>query len=322
VKRLLVFSFCFALAGSLLVRAQSTASGSLIVNAAAVRLRATPSTGAAIVKQMTIGAEVALLEREPRGEWIRVRTTTGEEGWISGRLATAIGADGRLAAIERLIRERLARDGDGFPAASELLNFVTRMAGEQTDAEIRARFTWHELRATSLAARAIPFITDRVTTTEPYASWLKAREALVFYNEPGGIWMIKQPVFLDAYDRHRGTAAADDILWESVLNGLGGECETDIACHLGAISALEGEYLRRERYGRHDTAARERAIERLNMLAKWLDQPDIFTPARDCAAATKATAPLFDVLINNEAPMRTFAYPALRRIQDLCALAR
>lgn len=319
VKRLAALTLCAAALSAQPAAAQDASPTALILNAAAVRLRATPSTNAAVVAQLALGTDVTLLERQTTGDWTRVRTANGAEGWIAGGLATAVAPGHRLGAIERIVQERLARQGDGFPACAELLAFVQRVAADLPDADTRARFAWHELRATSHTARAVPFITDRVMTTEPYASWLKARDGVVFYNEPGGVWMLNHSAFLAAYDRHKGTRAADDILWESVLNGLGGECETDVACHLGAIATLEGEYLRREPRGRHADAARERAFERLNMIAGWLEQPEMFAPARDCPDAKKALAPLYSVLVANEAPGRGRAIPTLDRIQSRCA---
>jgi hypothetical protein len=291
-----------------------------IVNASAVRLRATPSADGPVVTQLALGSEVTALERPAPGQWTRVRTSSGTEGWLSSPLVTDLGAD-RLATIERVIRDRLGRQGDGFPAAAELLAFVQRIAQDISDPETRARFAWHDLRATSLTAQAVPFITDRTLNTEPYASWLTARKDVVFYNEPAGAWMLHHSAFLDAYDRHRSTSAAGDILWESVLNGLGGECEGYVPCYVGMTNILEGEYLRREPRGRHAAKALARVADRLKSAVELSGDKDYFDPSKDCGDLRKAADPLRVIVEASAGADRDAAIASLDRLTARCAPA-
>src|SRR5581483_5936908 len=86
---------------------------------------------------------------------------------------------------------------------------------------------------------------------EPYRSFIAAQKDIAFYNEPSGGWMISKNAIRAAHDRYRSTAAADDLAWYLVNNGLGGECEGDIACYAAAANQLEGDYLRLHPAGRH-----------------------------------------------------------------------
>src|ERR1700674_1851847 len=52
-------------------------------------------------------------------------------------------------------------------------------------------------------------------------------------------WYIKQ-----AHETHRGTAAADDIAWFLVQNGLRGEGEGDVPCYVNWTNQLDGDYPR------------------------------------------------------------------------------
>jgi hypothetical protein len=318
MKRLAVLTLCAAALSALAVSAQDVA-GPLIVNASAVRLRASPSTTAAIVAELPLGTELVEVKPQTMDEWIHVRTSAGAEGWLSSLLATRVRAAGRLAAIEQIIQERLARQGDGFPAWTELLDFVRRAASDLPDAETRARFALHELRATSRAAGAVPFMGHRANETEPYATWLKARDNIVFYNEVGGAWMLAHSAFLDAYDRHRGAAAADEILWASVLNGLGGECEGYIPCIVGMTNTLEGEYLRRLPRGRRAAEALARAADRLKSAVELSGDKDFFDPPSDCADLRKAAEPLRDALERTTGPNRDVATALLGRLTSRCA---
>jgi len=42
------------------------------------------------------------------------------------------------------------------------------------------------------------------------------------------------------HEKHRGTAAADDIAWFFVVNGLYGECEGDVPCYVDWENRLHG----------------------------------------------------------------------------------
>lgn len=126
--------------------------------------------------------------------------------------------------------------------------------------------------------------------------WLTAHEDLVFYNEVGGGWMIQGEAIWKAHDRVRGSAAADDIAWLGVTNGLGGECEGYVPCYAYAMDRLEGEYLRRHPQGRHAAEALQRVTKHLtNILDDLLERPeksDFLKVPDDCADLLKAARSL------------------------------
>lgn len=122
--------------------------------------------------------------------------------------------------------------------------------------------------------------------------WLTAHKDVVFYNEIGGRWMIRSDAIRRAHDRVKGTTAADDIAWFAVTNGLGGECEGYVPCHVEALDALEGRYLRSHPRGRHSIEAHQRIDETLRMvLDDLLNRPEKNDSLRvpdDCADLLKS----------------------------------
>ena len=50
-----------------------------------ITLRSGPSTGNAIDRMLKSGTELEVLEREPEGDYARVRTNAGTEGWVLTR---------------------------------------------------------------------------------------------------------------------------------------------------------------------------------------------------------------------------------------------
>ena len=155
-----------------------------LTSAANVRLRAQPSVDSSIVTEMPLGTALTELDGAQDGSWILVRAANGQEGWVSAALTRDVPAGQRLQVVENIVQARLAREGDGFPAQVELLDFVEREMSAVSDAETAARFALYRLRAVQDAALAIPFLHGH--RREPFVEWVTARQALVGYNEPEG----------------------------------------------------------------------------------------------------------------------------------------
>lgn len=90
------------------------------VDAHRVNLRAGPSTDAAKVTTMDRGEQIALVERQ--GDWLRVRTSAGREGWVLARLVAETKppprAEARLSDAEvkkRIVAEDIARTPGNCP---------------------------------------------------------------------------------------------------------------------------------------------------------------------------------------------------------------
>lgn len=178
-----------------------------------------------------------------------------------------------------------------FKARVEAARRIDAARTEITDPEARAEMALHWAEALDRAARAVPF--GRAATTEPYASWLKANQRYLAYNEPGGHWMLRRNTILNLHRLYPAMAAADDIAWLLVTVGIGGECEGYLPCYVGRQDVTYGEYLRLHPEGRH-------ADDAMVLLGTWLrsallDAPQIkkmFVPAEHCGELKTAVAPL------------------------------
>jgi hypothetical protein len=288
-----------------------------IVVAANVTLRALPSATAAPVAQLTLGTETTAAG--PSGfdrTWVRVRLTDGREGWVLATLTRTLDPDWRWPTYDRIIEERLARKGDGFPALAELVAFVERVAPEYTDPDGRARVDLWRLRATAAAARAIPSQWNR----EPYASWLKAHEGDVIRHELAGEWILSNQAILALHTRHAATSWADDLAWLAVTNGLTGECEGVLTCYLDGYNRLQGEYLRREPAGRHATEAvgAIKGLADLLLAPREPKQAYVFDAARDCRDLTAELDALAAAVKGTHADNRDAALARLADLRQLC----
>lgn len=281
-------------------------------------LRAAPDAGADVVAQIPLGTQV--VEAGPAGldkTWVRVRLPDTREGWVLARLTRPFDREWPWPTFDAIIAARLARTGDGFPAATELVAFIERIAPEYTNDEGRAGIELARLRAISAALRSIPFGGGR---REPYASWLAARIGEVGYDEPGGRWIMRHDELWQLHARYAATTSADDIAWFAVTNGLPGECEGYLACYLHVRNLLHGEYLRGHPDGRH--AAEVLAV--VNRTAELLLAPERphqawqFEKARDCGEFRPALDALTAAARETRVAGRAEALANLEKLAAFC----
>lgn len=263
--------------------------GAIRVTAVAnATVRSAPSADAPALAHLPLGTEVQ--ESGPSGldkTWVLVRLGDSREGWLQTRLTRSLDPVWRSETYDAIIADRLARKGDGFSAAAELVSFIERVAPEYGDPASRAGVELARLRAVSRAASAVPVNSAR---REPYQSWLAARQHELVYDEPGGQWMVRNPAIWQVHAKHRDTPAADDIAWFAATTGLAGECEGFVACYFAAENALRGEYLRAHPFGRH--AGEAVASVNTMLEAVWSDgrftKPYSFDRKDDCQQLTTA----------------------------------
>ena len=289
-----------------------------ITAAANVTVRALPSAGSPVVAQVPLGTELsesslASLDKT----WVRVALADGREGWVLANLTKKLDPHWRWPTFDEIIADRFRRKGDAFPAFAELVAFIERVAPEYTDPDGRARIEFARLRAIALAAEAIPF---RGGKREPFATWLKARDTYVMYDEPAGQWMIAPRTIWDTHARIQSAAIADEVAWFAVTNGLGGECEGHLACYIAVRNRLQGEYLRLHPNGRH-------AVEAVVVLKETADQIGapakpgeafLFDRGRDCRDVTASLDALTNAVTGTRVGARDATIASLASLRRIC----
>jgi hypothetical protein len=288
-----------------------------LVAASNVRIRAAPREGAAEVRAVPLGTPLVELETGGEsGAWVRARLPDGADGWVPARLTRKIGSETPASAVEGLVKERLVRKGDSFPARAELVDLVERTRPTLRDPEQSGRFALYWLQAMTNILSGIPMGQDRQA---PYAAWLTARRAAVVFNEPARRWILRRDAILDVHARERDTSAADDIAWFAVTTGLPGECEYFVPCYLRRANDLTGEYLRLHATGRHAADAVSRLADAASL---WATPPAavlIFDPARDCGELMGSLAPLRAAVLTTLTERRGAALDALDKLGSRCA---
>jgi hypothetical protein len=297
---------------------QGKTAASRITAATNVTLRALPSTNAAAVAQLPLGTELtdsgpADLDRT----WVRVKLADGREGWLRSDLTKPIDHAWRWPTFDRIIEERLGRKGDGFAAQAELVAFIDRVVPEYSDAEGRARIDLARLRALQAALGSIPFRGDQ---REPYASWLGARKSTVTYDEPAGRWLVASATIWDLQSKHANTAAADELAWFAVTNGLPGECEGYLPCYLRWRNRLQGEYLRRQPNGRHVDEAIGLVKETADTLGASPKPNEAyeFDRARDCKDLAASVDALVGAIRATKSAGKDAAIASLTGLRKVC----
>lgn len=303
---------------SVVFHAASPADATRITAVANVTLRELPSATAPAIAQVPLGTE--MIEAGPAGldrSWIRVRLADAREGWIQASLTRSLDPVWRWPVYDRIVSERLGRKGDSFASSAELVAFVERVLPEYTDADGRARMELARLRAVSNALQAVP---ARAAQREPYAAWLASRKSDLVYDEPGRRWTLSDAALWNVHARLATTAAADDLAWFVVTNGVAGDCAGRVLCYLAARNALHGEYLRRHPFG-------TRSIEALTVIKETADL--VATPSttkagfkldrqRECADLNSQLDRLTQSVSESRGATRDATLKSLEGVKGLC----
>jgi len=300
-----------------------------ITAASNVRVRAEPSEEVSILATVPLGTSVSELEQTADGQWLRVRLPDGAEGWMAAGLTRRVPAGERHRVVRRLIGERLAREGDAFRARVELVDLVERSAEGVTDAEDAAELAYLRLRAIGGVLRSL--FQTRLPRPDAQTAWLDARRDLVTRNEPGG-WRLRHEAILAEHDRHQSTRWAQPIAWMAVTNGLGGECEGDVACYVRRANLLEGAYLRQYPAGSYVGTALTNLIRRAGFLVSLSKDSRSFNPSTDCESLEDPLASLRASVADvadrpmpggsGEGPLRIALLDLLDQVGAACATAR
>lgn len=275
--------------------------GDRVILTANVNAREQPSESAKVACRHPIGTELQVLAR--KDGWLQVDDCGP---WISAAFAREITDATRAAVREDVLRERLARQQD-FATADRLI-FLAEASARDTrqDREAQARHALYQLKALAMAAGA-PDLPGAFRSA--FARSLGEESALFFYNEIGGSWMLRNPYIWTVHQRFHDTRAADDIAWFAAENGVGGECEGDLACMLSRADILIGAYLRAHPSGRHV----DEALQRLGEAVEG-GTPDRAT----CRDAVKPLKTLRAAIASTKSARAATANAALDRIAAAC----
>jgi hypothetical protein len=221
-----------------------------ITSASSVRLRATPSTSAAVVDTLGIGVVLDELERSGAPQkingveeyWYRVSTPNGKQGWVFGGLARAVDANRLDDAALEIGRERLDSTIEELKFAdwADLAGFLGRAAAAATSRDAAAELELMRLAAASNALASTPY---DAADTAPYTAFRAALGDAVVYNEIGGNWLVTAESYWKLRDRYASLPIAERIAWDAANVQLPGECEGDASCHLSAWLMTMGRYL-------------------------------------------------------------------------------
>lgn len=247
-----------------------------ITTASAVRLRAQPSTGSAVVETLSVGTVLDGLSRSATRErvgdqeefWYRVRTLDGKQGWIYGAFVREVDAAQLDEAYLEIARERLNADQRSFSDWTDFVGFVERVAPRVTDRETRAELELARLQALGNSFTAMPY--DQLDRP-PYKPWIDSHKGEIVYHEPGGVWLVESEAFWALHDRYKDTGIADRLAWAAVMNPLPGECEGDVGCNLELHAITNGRYLATYPKGAHVDEALTSINETLTALLEDLN---------------------------------------------------
>lgn len=311
IRRFLLVLVLFVSAGEI------AWSQTLINSAANARLRSAPGTQSSVVAYLPLGTELHLTNATRQGEWIRVRTSRGEEGWISETISLPISDSTYPKVARELIATRLSRKDDGFVGRMELVEFIEHARGRPWSLEDLGWLELQRLRALQAALRTIPFRRDR--WDDRLRTWVAARAAEILYNEPAGEWIINRDIILDRQSTYRATAVADELAWFAVGNGLGGECEGYLVCYLESNDKLQGEYLRRQPAGKHVEEAAARIKWIIDYYKGDFKPSGYFNAMQDCVPLKNVVASLERALRASTASERDTLANGLRDMLRLCS---
>jgi hypothetical protein len=208
------------------------------------------------------------------------------------------------------------RDSATFKARIAAFDVRERQLAEArgTDPRGQAALAWLQSLAQVLASIPIERTDDPI-----FSSWLAAHDELVVYSAPAGEWLVRHEVLRKTHDEHRQSTAADEIAWLGAITGIPGECEGYVPCYMSGLNYREGEYLRRERSGRHrGEAMAEIAATISRVITDLLSRPeraDYLKVPDDCPDLVASLDPLREAVGAGQGS----AAAALREIERLRA---
>jgi len=295
-----------------------TADAVRITAATNITMREAPNATAPVLAYLPLGTEV--IEAAPMGmdkTWLLVRLPDNRQGWVLANLTRPLEPSRRWTTIERIVTERLGRQGDSFAAIVEVASFIERVSGAIPESEMAARFDLYRLRALNAA---LAVVGKGQGTAEPYVTWLGSYSNLFVYDEPARRWMLSNAAVWKIHDLHPTTAAGDDIAWIATTTGLPGECRGSLTCYVQTLNRLHGEYLRKYPAGRHAAEAVDAIKTTADRLTSTTGSKLLYSldRTRDCGTLSGTLDELRTAVTSTSAPPKDAALQSLATLRGLC----
>ena len=291
--------------------AQDNRQPQRIVAASNVRLRVEPQTTGVELSRLALGTVLTQLETSADGTWYRVQTPEGKSGWIFGNLTEPFSERESIAVYRRIIRSRLKPDSLNFSDASDLFNFVDRIA-PRVQGTASAEFDLFRLRALH---RSLEQIVGYEPKDPAQQDWIKRHEDNLVYSEPAGQWLVRADLYWELETKNRGNSIGEEIAWEGATTGLPGECEGYIPCHFAMLMLTDAHYLDLYPNGPHAGEA----AEQIDYLLQEILKPN--TPytmdSRDSAELRESIVKLFRILERSSSRNKTRMLQRLKQIEEI-----
>lgn len=225
-------------------------NGNKITIASRVRVRTAPQVNASEIAQLSIGTIIQEVEKsndkaqvnQNEDYWYHIAAPSDLDGWVFGGLIAPFDPTRRGEIYQRIAAEQLRVAKTDFDDQIDLVSFLKRAASETKQPAIVAEL---ELGYLLALRRALGLIPSDKLEQPPFPSWLEAqaKQHLIFYNEPGGQWIVNSDQFWELHKKYQTLSIGERIAYEGARNSLGGECEGSLSCSLSAINLTSGKYL-------------------------------------------------------------------------------
>lgn len=280
VLLVVLISFGYAFAKQQENVSTSSKSMQIIVSATGGRVRSRPSLQSEILKQMTIGTILPMIDQN-KG-WFKVLLPKEDEkekaGWISKSITSTFDEAKRDGIYKRIADKYFKRKSLSFNTARELFDFLGPAADSAKTYEVGGDLRLKRLLALSAALKSIrPDRFDRA----PYKEFLAEHKDEIVYSEPAAEWYVRSNNFWELHERYKKYRIGETIAWKATANPLPGECEGYINCYLYIIRTTNGEYLNFYPNGKYSRQALRDTINMLEPIVADLKRKSVYYTASD-----------------------------------------
>lgn len=269
-----------------------------LTKASGARVRATPSQKADEVGRVPLASVLEVFEKSATqvqigsqtDQWLRIRAEDGLEGWVFGALTAPYEPTRRTPMLLELFEQRLTIEGASFTDLADLQNAI-----EKTQLEVGRAPEWYALELLRLKAlkAALAQVPLELQGQEPYGSWLRKNDGILFHDEIQGAWLMRADKLWELEPSFRGTQWGDPLAWFAASLPLGGECEGYLPCYLEGERFTHGRYLDAYPRGLH---AQDALSVLKDNLSQYLNPSNGFQAQGDDALVVEAAERLRELV--------------------------